>query len=256
MRNEFVKNLNRIEFVVTYACTGRCRHCSEGSHSSSGPSLDPGPAAGAVRDTAGRFPVESVMTFGGEPLLCPETACAVHQAAAESGIPKRQLITNGFFSRDSGIIQHTARKLARAGVNDVLLSVDAFHQETIPLEPVMEFARAVAGWGVSLRTHPAWVVSRQHGNPFNLRTAEILAEFQRAGFSASDGNIIIPQGNARQYLSDYYDTQQDYTDPYADDPEDIRTLCIDPDGSVLGGNICRSGILDILERYTPRHSGC
>ena len=69
------------------------------------------------------------------------------------------------------------------------------------------------------RTHPAWVVSRQHGNPFNLRTAEILAEFQRAGFSASDGNIIIPQGNARQYLSDYYDTQQDYTDPYADDPD-------------------------------------
>ncbi len=30
--NEYVKNLNRIEFVVTMACTGRCKHCSEGEH--------------------------------------------------------------------------------------------------------------------------------------------------------------------------------------------------------------------------------
>ena len=30
--NDYVKNLNRIEFVVTYACTGRCKHCSEGDH--------------------------------------------------------------------------------------------------------------------------------------------------------------------------------------------------------------------------------
>ena len=30
--NEYVKNPNRIEFVVTTACTGRCKHCSEGEH--------------------------------------------------------------------------------------------------------------------------------------------------------------------------------------------------------------------------------
>ena len=30
--NEYVKNLNRIEFVVTMACTGKCMHCSEGDH--------------------------------------------------------------------------------------------------------------------------------------------------------------------------------------------------------------------------------
>ncbi len=93
--NHDVKNLNRIEFVVTYACTGRCKHCSEGDHSGSGPYLGPETAARVVRDAAGRFPIASVMTFGGEPLLHPETVCAVHAAAAELGVPKRQLITNG-----------------------------------------------------------------------------------------------------------------------------------------------------------------
>lgn len=34
--NKYIKNLNRIEFVVTMACTGRCIHCSEGEHKSGG----------------------------------------------------------------------------------------------------------------------------------------------------------------------------------------------------------------------------
>ena len=30
--NPYIKNLEKIEFVVTMACTGKCRHCSEGNH--------------------------------------------------------------------------------------------------------------------------------------------------------------------------------------------------------------------------------
>ena len=252
--NDYVKNLNRIEFVVTYACTGRCKHCSEGDHSSSGPYLAPKTAARVVRDLAGRVQIASVMTFGGEPLLHPETVCAVHAAAAELGVPKRQLITNGFFSRDSQAIERTAQELARSGVNDILLSVDAFHQENIPLEPVKAFAEAAVRLGVSVRTHPAWVAGRQHENSFNRQTAEIVSGFEKMGILQSDGNIIIPQGNALKYLSEYYDLDREYTDPYEEDPADIRTVCVGPDGSVLGGNVCQESILDILERYTPHIS--
>ena len=53
----------------------------------------------------------------------------------EGGIPVRQLITNGFFSRDGDRIKEAAGRLAQSGVNNLLLSVDAFHQETIPLAP-------------------------------------------------------------------------------------------------------------------------
>lgn len=250
--NHYAKNLNRVEFVVTYACTGRCKHCSEGDHSGSGPYLDPEAAAGVVRDLAGRFPITSVMTFGGEPLLHPETVCAVHAAAAELGVPGRQLITNGFFSADNAEISRTAQKLARAGVNDILLSVDAFHQETIPLEPVRAFAMAAAGAGIAVRAHPAWVAGRRHENPYNSRTAEIVLEFEKMGFAQSDGNIVIPKGNALKYLADYCNPDEEYTDPYEEDPADIRTVCVDPDGGVLGGNIYKASILEILAHYTPR----
>ena len=62
--NQYVKHLNRIEFVVTYACTGSCKHCSEGEHSRSGVHIDAEAAAGVVRDLAGHV-ITSVMTFVG-----------------------------------------------------------------------------------------------------------------------------------------------------------------------------------------------
>ena len=40
MKNEYLKNLKKIEFVITNACTGRCKHCSEGNHSLKGESID------------------------------------------------------------------------------------------------------------------------------------------------------------------------------------------------------------------------
>ena len=50
MKNQYLRNLNKIEFVVTYACTGRCKHCSEGDHASCGERIDPKIAADAACD--------------------------------------------------------------------------------------------------------------------------------------------------------------------------------------------------------------
>ena len=66
MMNQYLKNLNKIEFVVTYACTGRCKHCSEGEHTSCGEHIDSQIAADAVRRIAAEYDIKTVMTFGGE----------------------------------------------------------------------------------------------------------------------------------------------------------------------------------------------
>lgn len=249
------RNLNRLEFLVTLACTGHCRHCSEGDHTSAGQSLDKTAAVRAVHSLCREYKIESVMTFGGEPLLCLDCVCAIHEAAREMGIPKRQLITNGFFSRDTAKIIAAAKRVADSGVNDILLSVDAFHQETIPLEPVMTFALAVKDAGsdtripVRIRSHPAWLVSTDHDNPYNVRTREILAEFEKRGITSSDGNIVFPSGNAKKYLAEYFDPNDNPTSPYAEDPNDIRAVCIGPSGDLFGGNISERDICDILSDY-------
>jgi pyruvate-formate lyase-activating enzyme len=82
-------HLKRIEFVITDACSGRCRHCSNGEHAPDGKSVDAKEAVSAVLRLAGHFAIDSVMTFGGEPLLYPDTVCQIHAAARGCGIQKR-----------------------------------------------------------------------------------------------------------------------------------------------------------------------
>lgn len=151
--NKYLKNINRIEFVVTMACTGKCKHCSQGSHISN-EHIDGEIAEKAVYDICNHYKINSLMTFGGEPLLYPKTVCKIHSAAKGMNIPNRELITNGYFSKDINRIKNVAHMLAESGVNSVLLSVDAFHQETIPIEYVKVFAQAVLDERISICTHP------------------------------------------------------------------------------------------------------
>lgn len=213
--NEYVKNLNRREFVVTMACTGKCRHCSEVDH----------------------------------------TNCTGHIdadiAATEMGIPKRSLITNGFFTKDQNKIKEVVQNLEDSGVCKILLSVDAFHQETIPLEPVKYFAECVVKSKIGIKLSPAWLVSEDDNNPYNVRTREIIKEFDYLNIPIGLGNVIFPSGNALKYLGEYFRDDVTYSCPYDEDPRDIKTIGFSPNGDVLDGNVYQKGILDILNEYQP-----
>lgn len=255
MQNPYLKNLKKIEFVVTYACTGRCKHCSEGDHTVCGESIAADVAAEAVRKISAEYPVGTVMAFGGEPLLYPDTVCEIMEAARERNVPQRQIITNGYFSRKPERICEVATRLAKAGVNDVLLSVDAFHQESIPLEIVKAFALAIRGCGIPLRLQPAWLVSPGDDNPYNRETRRILDSFREIGISENDGNVIFPEGNAKKYLADYFsDTAPE--NPYAEDPNNVKCVSFSPNGDVLDGNVYRSEIMEIINGYVPKKTDC
>ncbi len=264
-------HIDRIEFVVTWRCTGRCRHCSVGDMADrpgGAAHLPAEVAARVVREAAELYPIRSVMTFGGEPLMHPEVTCAIHRAAKDAGIPARQIITNGYFSRDESRIREVAQALASAGVNDLLLSADCFHQETIPLEIVRGFAHAVKAAGIEkARLQPAWVVSRDQDNPYNARTREILESLADTGLPAHYGNDIFLAGNAARHLAACYPPPRlDPADrcgraPYTDPLDDVSSLSIQPNGDVMVchfpiGNVLRENLSDIVGRYDPhRHEG-
>ena len=248
--NPYLKNLNKIEFVVTYACTGQCRHCSEGDHTSCGERIDPQIAADAVRKIAMEYEIKTVMTFGGEPLLYPDAVYAIMTVASELNISKRQIITNGYFSKNADKIREVAEGLAACGVNDLLLSVDAFHQETIPLCLVKQFAAEAEKCGIPIRLQPAWLRSAVDDNPYNRKTREILDSFADMDITANEGNIIFPEGNALKYLAEYF-TDKLPENPYVEDPRDIRCVSFSPNGDVLSGNVYRNDIMEIIKDYAP-----
>ncbi|MCL1823854.1 MAG: radical SAM protein [Oscillospiraceae bacterium] len=261
--NKYI-NLNRLEFFITNACTGKCKHCSEYERLHLKESINAEAAVNVIKKLEGKFALESVMTFGGEPLLFADTVCAVHTAANDSLIPERQLITNGFFSENEQKIDEVAEKLCCSGVNSILISVDVFHQEFIPLETVMKFAEAVTKYGIpSILAHPSWVVSEIHENPYNTETKELLKTFTDKGFGTSKGNHVFPFGAALNHLNEYFPPPEEIdlsvpcgSAPYTTRLDNIDCFGINPNGDVrlcalTIGNIYEDDILNIVENYDP-----
>lgn len=248
--NAYLKNLNKAEFAITYACTGKCKHCSEGEHGLQGERIESSVAAEAVEKICSVYGIKTVMAFGGEPLLHPEAVYAVMNAAYKMNVPKRQVITNGYFSKDPQVIRSTARRLAECGVNDLLLSADAFHQETIPLDTVKKFAAEAKKNGIPIRLQPAWLVSPYDDNPYNRKTREILQSLSELQIAENQGNVVFPEGNARIYLAEYFKDVIP-ANPYKEDPYDVKCISFSPNGDVLNGNVYERDIMDIIKSYKP-----
>ena len=203
-----------------------------------------------MRKIAAEYDIKTVMTFGGEPLLYTDAIYAIMKSAKELNIPKRQVITNGYFSKNADKISEVAEVLASCGVNDLLLSVDAFHQETIPLETVKIFAAEAKKRGIPIRLQPAWLVSAMDNNLYNIKTREILDSFADMELPVGEGNVIFPEGNALKYLAEYF-THTLPENPYKDDPCNDKCVSFEPNGSVLGGNVYERDIMEIIGDYIP-----
>ena len=249
--NQYLRNLNKIEFVVTDMCTGRCKHCSQGDHHRCNDKIDPKFAADAVRKIAREYDIKTVMTFGGEPLLHTDAVYSIIGAAKEENIGHRQLITNGYFSKDGDVIRRVARELYACGVNDLLLSVDAFHQETIPLDVVKIFATEALRCGIPVRLSPAWLVSKTDDNSYNAKTREILQSFAHLDVTVGEGNVIFPEGNAIRHLGEYFSNSVPIN-PYIEDPCDVRCISFAANGDVFDGNIYRKDVMEIINDYRAK----
>ena len=165
--SEFL-DVHRLEFAVTYRCNSHCKHCqvSQDERASRPVAIDVELAVRIVRRVASAYAPRSLMTWGGEPLLYPDIVCAIHKAAMENGIAGRSILTNAGVPRSEAAFRRVAQRLAESGVNAIGISVDAFHQEYVPLEVVERNARALVDAGIDdVVWNPCWVVSKEHDNP-------------------------------------------------------------------------------------------
>jgi hypothetical protein len=258
--------VNRLEFSVTNRCNSHCQHCFvEENERRSGPAaIDRALAVEIVQKVAQAYHPSSLMTFGGEPLLYPDVTCAIHAAAADCGIPQRSIITNAGVPRSEERARDLARRLAESGVMDMIISVDGFHQEHVPLEVVERNVRAYIDSGIpSLKWNPCWVVSADDDNPWNQRTKEVLAALAHLSVEADEGNVLQPDGQARQWLASYLPAKtpmpvgscEDV--PYGARLDEMTCIGIEPDSRVsichnwTIGNAGEEDILAILARYDP-----
>ena len=260
--------VRRIEFVITYLCNSKCRHCQLGEEKERrrfSSHIDKDTAVEIVRKVGRKYKPESVMTFGGEPLLYPEIVYAIHNEAKRMRIPVRDVITNGFWSRKSGETEEIADNLAKSGVTEVSVSVDAFHQEFVPLKFVKKAAESLLKAGIPrVSWNPCWVISKDHNNSYNRKTRAILKELERdLPIAESSGNIAQPEGRALSWLKDFLPQKLRMPKekcgdmPYTERLNCVKSISVEPDGRVAVckdlhiGSAYERDIIDIIENYDP-----
>jgi hypothetical protein len=259
--------LNRLEIVITWLCNSQCKHCSVVEKRDNKPAvINTELVTGIIKQLTNTCSIKSIMTFGGEPLLFPEVVCSIHEAATIGGIARREIITNAGWSGPDKRYNSIARKLAKSGVTKIAVSVDAFHQEHIPVDLVKQNVKELVSTGIEVKWNPCWVISEKHHNPWNERTRVILHELSDIGIATSEGNIVQPGGNALHWLSDYLPSKSLSPEgicedvPYSGRLDKITSISVEPDGSILVcndlviGNVIKQNILDILESYNPNNS--
>ena len=263
--SEYLTVVNRLEFIVTYLCNGGCKHCYSIQGKESFPEhIDKSLAVEIVRKVGKKYNPESIMTFGGEPLLFPEIVYAIHEEAMNVGIPCRQIITNGYWSKNPRRIKEIAESLVESGVNDVIISVDAFHQENIPLNIVRKTAESCLQVGIkNISWNPCWVTSEEDCNQYNKKTKSILKELIDIPVRDSEGNVMEPDGLAIINLKEFLPPKERIPTgkcgdmPYTGMLDSVKSICLEPDGRIAVcndfhiGNASDVDIIDILKNYEP-----
>ncbi len=259
-------NINRVEFMVTNRCTSNCKHCSVAPklNQNNDYEIESKQFFDALKLISKKFNVESIMTFGGEPLLRAELVCALHRQAEELNIKDRHLITNGFFSKDYNRIRHVANLLSKSKVTEVCISVDAFHQEHIDIKYIELFVQSLKEENYfNIHFHPAWVVNKEHDNPYNRKTKEILSRLNYLNVNIDEGNNISLNGNAKQYLREYYPASNNLKwlkcgeMPYTNSLDNVESLTVQANGdlqickSFKLGNLNDDNLITLLDDYSP-----
>lgn len=257
--------MNRIEFAVTYLCNGGCKHCYSIQGKERFPEhIKKSVAVEIVRKVGKRYKPGSIMTFGGEPLLFPEIVCAIHKEAFNVGIPLREVITNGYWSRDTEKIKEIAKDLVESRVNSIIISVDAFHQEHVPLDIVRKTTEACLEAGIEdISWNPCWVLSEDADNQYNQKTKSILKELEDLSIRNSGGNVMEPDGLALVNLKEFLPLKRKIPAakcgdmPYTDPLDSIKCICVEPDGKITIckdfyiGNASKTDIISLIENYYP-----
>ncbi len=128
------RSLNYSGVITNYVCTASCRHCMFGS-SPSRPkdfiSVDMSQKVAKTLKDAGTY---SVHIGGGEPFMNFEALCSLIKALNKYNIGVDYIETNAFWFKDDAFVLDRLNTLKSLGVTSVMVSVDPFHIEFVPLE--------------------------------------------------------------------------------------------------------------------------
>jgi len=258
-------NVKRLEFTLTTKCNSECAYCQADASPRNNEVMTVEDAHNYLTEAYDVSKLESFMVFGGEPMLFPTRALSILDRARQLSIPTIEMLTNGVWGKDRKTAEKLAIKLKKSGLNDLGVSVDAFHLQFIPLEYPRNAALASVHAGIEQVTwNVAVVESLNAKNKYDTETARILKSLKPAGIDAHV-HRVIPVGRAANNLRQYI-KKESLQGPCIGDPilENELThpecITIEPSGRVdicwnlTIGNAKEKPLSQIIQEYSWREN--
>ena len=225
--------LKGLDIILTYDCTGRCAHCCYRAGPGADETLSVAEVEGYLVAAADQ-PLKWVLLFGGEPFLhYALLRASVALAAQLAGV---LVVTNGYWATNPDTARQLLAGLQEAGLDYILFSVDAFHQEHTPLERVaigIDTARELGYRTVEVDNR--CLGAPDEDNAFNRRTQAIMARLaERCDLTG----VNVIQGPARMV-----GRAADELSPYLAKRSTLPTECPLPD--YLGGDLRAPSTVEI-----------
>ena len=126
--------------ITSYACTAACRHCMFASSPDCPKEFLTPEKAEEIASLLERAGTTSVHIGGGEPFLHFPSLCDTVKILRRHGIFIDYIETNGFWAVKEDFVRERLAVLRELGVDCIMVSVDPFHIEYVPLERVLLLA--------------------------------------------------------------------------------------------------------------------
>ena len=123
--------------ITNYVCTAACRHCMFASSPDCPKEFITPEGAEALAVLLEEAGTASVHIGGGEPFMNFGALCDTVRALRRHGIAIDYIETNGFWAVKEDFIRERLHTLKTLGVDCIMVSVDPFHIEYVPLERVL-----------------------------------------------------------------------------------------------------------------------
>ena len=120
--------------MTCYLCNASCRHCMYCSGPEAGDNYVTPDMAGRICELLAGAGVKRMHIGGGEPFLKFGSLLSLIDIMVRSGIEVDYIETNAYWYNDETSARERLREIRRFGADTVMVSVDPFHIEYVPLE--------------------------------------------------------------------------------------------------------------------------
>ncbi len=129
--------------ITNYNCTAACRHCMFASSPDRPHEYITAETSAKLASLLKEAGTREVHIGGGEPFMNFPALCTLIEELNKNKISISYIETNGFWGKDENLIKERLLKLRSLGVGAVMVSLDPFHMEFVPLDNVLRLLKAL-----------------------------------------------------------------------------------------------------------------